>query len=194
MRGAAIAVVVGVVPYASLGCGDDGGGHSCGPGSASPTGLAMTATVGSDFTFGSLMEGANNDCTPTGSGVISVTIQGTQVGGTGFVALCVPRPNEFGDPLAVGSDDKPDEPPVILVSLAVSTPDGCFYNLPPGMQVSGTAHAVGLCDDGAGSAGFALVIDATTALTGSGSDAAGSACVGQTNVELAGSAAVAPML
>jgi hypothetical protein len=150
----------------------------------------MTANVGSDFTFGGLAEGANNDCTPTGSDIVSVTIQSSLVSGAASVTLCVPRPHDFSTALAVGSNQPQGvQPPVILENLSASTPS-CFYNLEPGTPVSGTARAVGLCDDGAGSAGFALVIDVFTTLTGSGS---GSNC-GTADVELVGSAAVGPNL
>jgi hypothetical protein len=172
---------------AMVGCGDDG--QTCGPGSASPTGLTMTASIGADFEFSGLREGADDDCQPgSGSSIISVTIESAP-GSATALALCIPKPEDFGSALAVGNLEQPTPPAVILVTLSASTATGCFYNLAPTTPVSGTARAVGLCDDGAGSAGFALVIDVSTSLTGSGSD-----CAASTEVELVGSAAVAPHL
>ena len=70
-------------------CGDDGG-TTCGPGGAPMDGL--TAGNGSDvaLVYENLTASANNDCPDPSapSGVISLTINGSEKGGTGLITFC----------------------------------------------------------------------------------------------------------
>jgi hypothetical protein len=174
-----------IVLLSLLACCGGNNDNSCGPTDTSPAGLALTGS-GTNLFFAELMAGANNDCTPAGSNVISLTIQGTQTDGIGFVTFCIPQPQRLGSALALGSDVPGDEPPAILEDLAAATTDGCMYDFAASAGVTGTVRATGICDDGTNPAGFALVVSATLTLTGSG----GSNC-GPLAVQLAGSAAVA---
>ena len=138
----------------------------CGPGDA-PAEIAATG-LGVELTFGGMISGANNDCPIDGTpdGVVSMSIQGTQVGNSiGFFTLCVPRPDQLTAGEDLGIDDPAsDEPPVRIVDISGSDL-GCSYNYdntPP----TGTARAEGLCDtSGLGEGGFALVLDGQVTLS-----------------------------
>jgi hypothetical protein len=69
-------------------CGDD----NCGPGNAPAVGLVASSTA-TTLTYGVFTGGLNNDCSQTSTGVISVTIMGTQLDGTGVIAFCIERPD-----------------------------------------------------------------------------------------------------
>jgi hypothetical protein len=176
-----------VTALAILACSCGGGGDKdCGPTDTTPAGLSLSDGSATNLFFAELMAGANNDCTPTGSGVISLTIQGAQTDGVGFITFCIPRPQDLGSALALGSDAPGDEPAAILEDLEAATTDGCMYSFDPSATLTGTVRATGICDDGTNPAGFALVVAATLSVTGSG----GSGC-GTLSVQLAGTAAVA---
>jgi hypothetical protein len=176
-------VIVVSLVCALAGCGGDD--SACGPTNTSPAGLSVAGS-GTNLFFAELMAGANNDCTPTGSDVISLTIQGTQTDGVGFVTFCIPQPQKLTTGLALGSDVPGDEPAAILEDLVAATTDGCTYSFDPTTGVTGTVRATGICDDGTNAAGFALAVSATLAMTGSG----GASC-GTLDVQLAGTAKVA---
>jgi hypothetical protein len=167
----------------AVGCGP--GNTVCGPGSASATGLAASGS-GLSFIYRGSMEGANNDCTPTGRMVISVTIELVQDNGTGFLTFCIPRPDELATDLTIGSDMPGNEPPAALISFEGTSADGCVYAYNPGATTTGSLHATGVCNDGAGSSGFALTVDGSMTMTGSG----GSSCLASVVVQLAGTVAV----
>jgi hypothetical protein len=133
------------------GCGDGG---TCGPAGAAPDGLTVVAE-GVTLTYSDLAASANNDCPdPTApSGIISLTVTGNQVGGTGFFTVCVPRPDKLAAALTLGSD-------VQLVDVSGSTAS-CTYSLDSSQPASGTATAKGACSHGADAAGFAWTFDGT---------------------------------
>jgi hypothetical protein len=139
-------------------CG--GGGGDCGPGGAPSTGLvATTADHAATLTFGGLHAGLNNDCPASDapSGVISLTVQGTQTDGTGFVTLCIARP----DLLARQAQDLALDvagAPTRLID-ASGTSNNCSLQIDTTQPATGTVSASGLCDDGGDPAGFALVVD-----------------------------------
>ena len=90
-----------IISVAASGCsGDD-----CGTQGAFEFGL----TVSSDqvhLTYGDLVAGANNDCPDSAApaGVVSLTIMGTQMGGTGLFTICIGRPDQLATmPLTLGS-------------------------------------------------------------------------------------------
>jgi len=143
----------------AAGCGDD----SCGPGGVSSIGLIADnpAVV---LTYGQLTGGLNNDCPAIGApaGVISMTIGGTQQDGQGLITLCIGRPDLLDtQALSLGFDAAA---PVRVVDFAGSDKN-CTYKVDRTMPLTGTAHASGLCSNGADPAGFALVVDATLSLT-----------------------------
>src|SRR5688572_29815149 len=77
---------------ALAGCSDD---DSCGPGSAPAAGITLTVG-GETVTYDGFTASENNDCTVQGSGVISVSVHGSQAGGSQALTLCLPRPDLLG--------------------------------------------------------------------------------------------------
>ena len=134
-----------------VGCGDD----SCGPGDAPATGLIAGD---SDFTlnFGNIESGRNNDCVDPAApeGVISLTLQGTQVGGTGRITLCVGRPDLWEkQALPLGGTS------IQIVDLRGDDAAGCTYDYEPSRPPTGTISTKGMCDAGQGDNGYAIVAD-----------------------------------
>ncbi len=138
------------------GCSDD----SCGIGGAPASGLVATGT-GTTLTYGALSAGANNDCPAADapSGVVSLTITGTQTDGTGLITICIGRPDKLAGGLPLGTD--PDS--VQLIDTDGSSA-GCTYALDPAGALTGTAKADGICGNGTDAAGFALTVDGGTSL------------------------------
>jgi len=144
------------VSASSAGCGDD----SCGPGDAPQSGLYLSSA---DVTinFANLTGGLNNDCPDPAApdGIVSMTLQGTQVEGTGRVTLCVSRPDKLADgAIPLGGTS------VQIVDLKGDDSAGCMYDYESARPVTGTVSSKGLCDAGASDAGFALTIDASVSL------------------------------
>jgi hypothetical protein len=134
-------------------------GPDCGPNGAAEFGI----TAGNDMVtlvYGDLVSGLNNDCPDpmAPSGVISVTINGVQMGGTGLVTFCVPRP----DLLATGAQPlgQSGVRPIDMTGDA----GGCTLSLQSAFVPSGTVKSEGLCDNGSNAAGFALIIDGALGL------------------------------
>jgi hypothetical protein len=144
------------------GCG--GSDDSCGPGSAPASGLVATVT-GATLTFGQLTSGLNNDCPASNPpmGVVSMTIFGTQTGGSGAIALCVSRP----DLLASGSQALGPDAPGTQVRIIDLTGDAasCSYAVDDAKAITGTASAKGMCNNGNDPAGFALTLNGALSLT-----------------------------
>ncbi len=125
----------------------------CGPpssGSATAFGIVVGTTI--QATYGDLVAGANNDCPGAGapSGVVSLTITGTQIGSAGLVTFCVPRPDELAStPASLGSG-------VEIIDFTGGA-GSCTYAIDRTQPITGTVTADGLC--GEGSAGFTLTFD-----------------------------------
>lgn len=136
------------------GCSDD----SCGPGSAPDNGL-VAGDVANKLTFGGLTSSANNDCPDPSapSGVVSLTVSGTQTDGTGFITLCIPRPDQLTAGTTLGSSG------VRIIDL-MGQANGCDYKIETTRPVSGSAKATGVCDNGQ-SGGYALTLDGHISLT-----------------------------
>jgi hypothetical protein len=147
---AAIALVA-----AAAGAGCSGG--DCGPGTAAADGLELAGT-GVDVRYAGLGATANNDCPDPGapSGVVSLTINGTQTGSSFAVTLCIPRPDRLaaGDTAQLGTD-------VRIVDLGAILTGGCTLARATTMTPSGTVTAAGMCGNGRDAAGFALTFDGT---------------------------------
>ncbi|MBZ0233916.1 MAG: hypothetical protein K8M05_16430 [Deltaproteobacteria bacterium] len=156
MRVALAAFVLGTAAAAALaGCGDD---DSCGPGDAPADGITLTID-GETVTYGGFTASENNDCTVNGSGVISVSVHGTQVGGTSSLTLCLPRPDLLGaDPVPLVPSrptPMPDDRAMVIDSSAALA-GGCTAQKDLTMMPSGTARFLGYCDGGTSAAGYAL--------------------------------------
>jgi hypothetical protein len=148
----------------AAGCGG-GGGDSCGPGGAPDSGLVASGG-GLALTYGQLRGSPNRDCPSAGapSGVISLSIDGkqTDAGASGLITLCIGRPDLLASqPLALGAEPATD---VHVVDLNGSA-NGCMLAVDRSQPPGGTVSSTGLCGNGSDAAGFALVLDATLALT-----------------------------
>jgi hypothetical protein len=136
------------------GCGDD-----CGPGGASPEGLvASSADV--TLRYGGLLSGANNDCPDPAApaGVVSLSLHGSQSGGTGLITLCMPRPDKLaGGSGSLGTDLR-------IIDLNGDDGTGCTYALNAGRPVLGTVRTSGMCDVGTHPAGYALIVEGNLSL------------------------------
>ena len=141
------------------GCSDD----ACGPGDAPKVGL-LASSVDVTLTYGNMTSRAGNDCpdpaAPTG--VVAVSIEGAQTDGTGFVTLCVPRP----DLLVMGGR---------TLGLTTSMADiriidlqggsaGCTFSIDTTRPPTGTGGASGVCGNGTDKAGFAIELDGAVSL------------------------------
>lgn len=133
---------------AASGCGDD----SCGPMGAPASGLvASSADV--MLTYGNFSSGANNDCPDpmAPSGVVSLTITGSQVSTGSLVTFCVPRPDMLRAGVPIGTG--------LRIIDFNGEANGCGYCLSPSSVPDGTAQAEGICDNGTNSAGFSLTLN-----------------------------------
>jgi hypothetical protein len=157
-RTSAAAAGLALSAAAHAGCGDD-----CGPGGAPSTGLVLAGDTAT-LTYGTLSGLIGNDCPDPAApaGVISLSIEGFQDGGTGRITFCVPRP----DLLMQGAR---------TLGTATSTSDvriidangmaaGCTFAIDSAQQPSGSAEASGVCDNGDSPDGFALSLDGTVTL------------------------------
>lgn len=136
-------------------------GDDCG----SPGSAEYGLVVSSDqvmLAYGDLRAGANNDCPASDAptGVVSLTISGTQMpgsGGAGLVTFCIPRPDQLASDQPLGSAVK-----IIDLSGMDAT---CSYALDHSHLPTGSAHGVGVCGNGTDKAGFGLVLDGFIGLT-----------------------------
>lgn len=140
---------------ALAGCSDP----ACGPGSAA---AIFTASNGSDvmLQYGDVLSSANNDCRDPAapSGVISLTVNATQTGGTDLVTFCIPRPDLLAKtPGQLGTDVK-------VVDFN-GTANSCMLSLDTLAPPSGTVSADGMCNNGTNKAGYALGFNAHLVLT-----------------------------
>jgi hypothetical protein len=131
-------------------CSDDA---SCGPGSAAAT---FAVGNGSDvmLTYGDLTSSANNDCPAADapSGVVSLTVNATQTGGSSVVTFCIPRP----DTLASAGGQLGTDVKVVDFN---GTADTCTLTLNTLAPPSGTVNADGVCKNGQDKAGYALAFN-----------------------------------
>jgi hypothetical protein len=142
-----------------IGCSDDAS-TTCGPGGAASDGL--TAGNGSDvaLVYENVSASANNDCpdpaAPTG--VVSLTVNGSQKGGTGLITFCIPRPDNLAKGnVSLGSDVK-------IVDVT-GTAGSCMVSKNSTTVPLGTVGSIGLCDNGTNKKGFALVFDGNLVLS-----------------------------
>ena len=143
-----------------------GCGNSCGTMGAAMDGFVASGTGAQgaiSLTFGTFKSSPNNDCRVTApNGVVSLTIEGTQMGGSGALVLCIPRPDllETGtQPLGSGGSDVQ-----YLGGSFTATDASCSYTYDATMSPSGTVKAEHECNNGTSSAGFAIEVDGTIPL------------------------------
>lgn len=183
-----ISVLAPLATLLALGaCHDD---PTCGTSGAPDSGLTASATDVT-LTFGALVGGLNNDCPDPAApvGVTSLSIAGTQTGGTGLFTICVPRPDNLaaGDlSLSIDAAGVPGSPTEVRIVDLTGDASNCTFKFDKTRPPTGTATAEGLCDNGANAAGFALVVDGAISLTRTCG-----ATVDQVSVTLRGRVAVA---
>lgn len=151
---------------ALVGAACSGDDDACGPGDAPAAGITLTVG-GETATFGGFTASVNNDCTIAGSDVISVSVHGTQVGGSAALTLCLPRPDLLGaTPVALVPSRVPplaDDRAMVIDSSAVLA-GGCTVQKDVATSPAGTAAFLGYCDGGADPAGYALELTGTVPL------------------------------
>ncbi len=143
------------------GCPSD---DECGVGDAPANGLAASSA---DVTirYTNLTSLLGNDCPAMDApeGVVSVSIEGQQEGGTGLITLCIPRPDLLmqGDRSIGTSLAQAD---VNIFDLTGSDAAGCTYAFDSTRPPTGTATGSGVCKNGDDPAGFAIDLDARVSL------------------------------
>ena len=144
------------------GCPSDG--DSCGPDDAPTVGL--TASNGSDvmLTYGNLSSLSGNDCPDpmAPAGVISLSIEGRQEGGTGLLTFCIPRPDLLKDGRTLGNTASSGQLRVVDFSAAAN---GCTFEDISAMPPTGKGTGFGVCKNGTDAAGFALELAGTIVVT-----------------------------
>jgi hypothetical protein len=143
--------LVAAVAGSGTGCGPSA---VCGTDKAPTYGLIASGNAVS-LTYGAFSAGANNDCPMVGApaGVVSLTIEGSQMGGGGIFTICVPRP----DLLAT------EETPVEIIDFSGTASD-CDYMVDPASSPSGSGEGIDECDNGTNKNGFALELTGTATL------------------------------
>jgi hypothetical protein len=155
-------VVAGAAAYAGCSSDDD----SCGPGGAPAAGITLTVG-GEAVTYGAFTAGINNDCTINGSGVISVSVHGSQTGGSSPLTLCLPRPDLLGAeavPLVPSRVPPMADDRAMVIDSSAALAGGCTVQKDLAMPPSGTARFLGYCDGGTNAAGYALELTGTVPL------------------------------
>jgi len=136
-------------------------GDDCGSAGSSEYGLVASSDQVM-LAFGDLVSSANNDCPATDAptGVVSLTITGTQMpgsGGSGLVTFCIPRPDQLGGDQPLGSAIK-----IVDLSGMDAT---CSYKLDSSHLPTGKASFLGVCSNGTDKTGFGIVFDGFAGLT-----------------------------
>lgn len=146
---------------ASLGSGTAGCGEDCGPGGAPETGLVL-AGADVNLEYGALSAVPGGDCPDpmAPEGVVSLTILGDAVGGTGSLTFCVPRPDQMMEgPLTLGRIGNQDAGSEFRIAVLSGMAAGCSYTFDSTRAPTGTASASGVCDNGDSPNGFAIELD-----------------------------------
>jgi hypothetical protein len=141
------------------GCSDD----SCGTHGAPASGLVASSDQVT-LTFGNLSALPGNDCPSPGtpSGVISLSLEGTQTDGTGLITICIPRPDLLDDGnRAIGTATSTAE--LRMIDLRGSY-QNCTYTIDSTQPATGTGGSEGVCANGTDAAGFALQLDGSLSL------------------------------
>ena len=158
-----LALALGVAGLGLTGCSDDA---TCGPGDAPAAGATLTVE-GTTISYGGFTASVNNDCTDFASGVISVSVHGTQAGTSQALTLCLPRPDLLGaEPAALVPSRTPPmaSDRVQVVDVSADLGNGCTVAQDPAAVPTGTARFTGYCDGGADPAGYALALTGTVML------------------------------
>ena len=148
------------------GCSDDATDDDCGPAGAPAAGLTLTV-AGETVTYGAFSASVNNDCTIAGAGVISVSVHGTQTGGSAAFTFCLPRPDLLGaGPVALVPSRVPpmETDRAMVIDSSATLAGGCTVEKDFTQEPAGTATFLGYCDGGNHAAGYALEVTGTVPL------------------------------
>lgn len=155
-----LAAIVALAATACAGCGDD----ECGPMGAPSSGLAASSA---DVTivYKDLTSLAGNDCPDPDApeGVISISIEGTQEGGTGIITLCIPRMDLMtpGTGHTIGISQSMAD---VRIFDLTGDYEGCTFTFDSSRPPTGTVSGIGVCGNGDSESGFALDIDGNVSL------------------------------
>jgi hypothetical protein len=151
--------ITSVVFLGGASCSDD----ECGPMGAPKDGLAASSTEVT-LSYANLTSRAGSDCPDPDApeGVIAVTIEGMQTDGTGFITLCIPRPDllELGNRSLGHTLSTAD----IRIIDVVGSSNNCTYNIDKTRPPTGKGAGIGVCSNGTDKAGFAIDIDGAISL------------------------------
>ena len=140
-------------------CSDD----ECGPMGAPKDGLTASS-VEVTLSYGNLLSRAGSDCPVADAppGVIALTIEGRQTDGTGFITLCIPRPDllELGN-RSLGHTSSTADIRIIDVE---GTANNCSYSIDQTRPPTGKGAGLGVCANGTDQAGFAIDLDGAISL------------------------------
>ncbi len=157
--GLALGVILGL--GLGVGCGD--GDEHCGPGELSEHGI-VASSADAVLTFDHLTALAGNDCPDpmAPEGVVSLSIEGEQIDGTGLITLCVPRP----DQLVLGQRTLGTFTSMADVRIVDLTGEyqGCTFKFDPTRPPLGKVGALGVCDNGTHIEGFRLDVDGSISI------------------------------
>jgi hypothetical protein len=144
-----------VVLVGAPGCSDD----ACGPPKGAQDAGLLASSADVVLNYGNITSGPNNDCPVADApeGVISLTLQGNQLEGTGLLTLCIPRP----DLLQKGTRQLGADVRIIDLS---GDKDGCTYTFEQLRPATGDVSVEGMCDNGRDLAGYAITIDGALSL------------------------------
>jgi hypothetical protein len=164
--------------------------NTCGPGDAPADGLVLSGS-GVEVRYHMMTAGLNNDCpdpSVSTEDVVSLTLQGLQVGGTiGAITLCIPRPDLVGDPMPIINTVPTAHGASAEVVDVGAEAGGCTFSRSQTVEPAGTLYAEGLCDGGGNAAGFALVVAGQVSV-----DRDCSGTIDTLRLDLAGTISVAP--
>jgi hypothetical protein len=149
------------IAFANIAAGCNG--DECGTGGAPVSGLVVSnAEV--TLTYGNLTALVGNDCPDNNapSGVVSVSLEGTQTDGSGLITICIPRPDlmNAGDRTMDGPTSTAD---IRIIDLQGSA-NTCTYRRDGTRPTSGTGTGSGVCGNGDDPAGWALTLDGALGL------------------------------
>jgi hypothetical protein len=131
-----------------------------------PSNGLLASSTDVTLTFGQMTSRAGSDCPDPAapSGVIAVTVEGHQTDGTGFITLCIPRP----DLLEMGNQSIGLSMPGSVVGIGIvdlqGSSNSCTYAIDKSRVPTGIGAGIGVCNNGTDKAGFALDLDGAISL------------------------------
>jgi len=118
------------------------------------------------ITYGNLTALAGNDCpqtaTPPPAGVVSVSVEGTQVDGPGLITFCIARPDLLEDgQRSIGTSLSMAD---IRIFDLTGSYNNCTFTFDSTRPPTGFVGALGVCGNAVDPAGFGIDFDAAISL------------------------------